>query len=91
MEVTGSSLAPDRRRRAYGGPMLADGIYDVIVVDAQRDGDAVHLEVTILAGEHKGEVVGVRAVGMAIDELDALGMPGTLTVHDGAPSIALDR
>lgn len=71
--------------------MLADGTYDVIVVDAQTDADAVHLEVTILAGEHKGEVVGVRAVGMAIDELDALGMPGTLTVQDGAPSIALDR
>ena len=71
--------------------MLADGTYDVIVVDAQADGDAVHLEVTILAGAHKGEVVGVRAVGMAIDELDALGMPGTLTVQDGAPSIALDR
>ena len=71
--------------------MLADGTYDVIVVDAETTPDALHLEVTILAGEHKGEMVGVRAVGMAVDELDALGMPGTLTVHDGAPSIVLDR
>ena len=71
--------------------MLADGTYDVIVVDAETAADALHLEVTILAGEHKGEVVGVRAVGLAVDELDALGMPGTLTVRDGAPSIVLDR
>ena len=73
--------------------MLADGSYDVIVVDAGASPDAggLHLEVTILAGAHKGEVVAVRAVGTALDELDVLGMPGTLTVRDGAPSIVLDR
>ncbi len=71
--------------------MLDDGSYDVIVVDATADGDALHLEVTILAGAHKGEVVGVRAAGTTLDELDVLGMPGTLTVRDGAPSIVLDR
>jgi hypothetical protein len=71
--------------------MLADGTYDVIVVDAVSEADGLHLEVTILAGEHKGEVVGVRAVGLAVDELDVLGMPGTLTVRDDAPSIVLDR
>ncbi|MGH9276112.1 MAG: hypothetical protein ACRDZU_15820 [Acidimicrobiales bacterium] len=71
--------------------MLADGTYDVIVVDAAATADALHLEVTILAGEHKGEVVGVKAVGLTTDELDALGMPGTLTVRDGAPSIVLDQ
>jgi len=71
--------------------VLADGNYDVIVVDAVADADALHLEATILAGEHKGEVVAVRAVGLGVDELDCLGMPGTLTVRDGAPSIVLDR
>jgi hypothetical protein len=71
--------------------MLADGTYDVIVVDAVADADALHVEVTILAGEHKGDVVGVRAMGLGLDELDCLGMPGTLTVRDGAPSITLDR
>jgi hypothetical protein len=71
--------------------VLVDGTYDVIVVDATTDADAMHLEVTILAGAHKGDVVGVRAVGLPVDELEALGMPGTLTVCDGAPSIVLDR
>jgi hypothetical protein len=26
-----------------------------------------------------------------VDEIDALGMPGTLTVADGEPSVVLDR
>jgi hypothetical protein len=74
--------------------MLADGTYDVIVVDASAtpDGpDDLRLDLTILAGEHKGEVVPMRASGLGVDELDVLGVPGTLTVRDGAPSIVLDR
>lgn len=74
--------------------MLDDGTYDVIVVDAARvpgPADGLRLDVTILAGDHKGEVVSVQAVGLGIEELDALGMPGTLTVASGGPSIALDR
>ena len=74
--------------------MLEDGSYDVIVVDASAipDGpDALRLDLTILAGEHKGEVVPMRASGLGVDELDVLGVPGTLTVRDGAPSIVLDR
>ena len=74
--------------------MLADGTYDVIVVDASANpgaADELHLELTILAGAHKGEVVPMRAAGLGIDELDALGLPGTLTVLDGAPSVVLDR
>ena len=46
-------------------PMLPDGAYEVFVVDAAGDGPtALHLEVTILAGDHKGEVVSVRAEGL---------------------------
>jgi hypothetical protein len=74
--------------------MLADGSYDVIVVDASTipDGpDELRLDLTILAGEHKGEVVPMRASGLGVDEVDVLGVPGTLTVLDGAPSIVLDR
>ena len=74
--------------------MLADGTYDVIVVDAAAIPDAqdeLRLDLTILAGEHKGEVVPMRASGLGVDELDVLGVPGTLTVRDGAPSIVLDR
>jgi hypothetical protein len=71
--------------------MLPDGTYDVFVVDATSVGDGLRLDVTILAGPHKGDVVTVQATGMAMDELDALGLPGTLTVRDGDPTIALDR
>ena len=72
--------------------MLADGTYDVFVVDATADGpEGLHLEVTVLAGEHKGEVVALRADGLGVDELDALGMPGTLTVEGGEPALVLEH
>jgi hypothetical protein len=72
--------------------MLPDGTYDVFVVDAASDGaDALRLDVTILAGEQKGEVVSVRAQGLAVEELDALGLPGTLTVTDGEPALVLEH
>ena len=72
--------------------MLPDGSYDVFVVDAGADGPAgLRLEVTILAGEQKGEVVSVQASGLEIDELDALGLPGTLTVVGGEPTLLLEH
>lgn len=71
--------------------MLADGTYDVFVVDATTEGDGLRLDVTILDGAHKGDVLTVHSTGMAVDELDALGLPGTLTVQNGEPTITLDR
>ena len=71
--------------------MLDDGVYDAFVVDVEADGEALRLDLTILAGPMKGEVVTVRAVGLGVDELDCLGMPATLTIADGAPSVVLDR
>jgi hypothetical protein len=77
--------------------MLDDGTYDVFVVDAEEVPAApgqpatLRLDLTILAGPHKGEVVTTQAVGLRIDELDALGLPGTLTVVDGRPSVTIDR
>lgn len=77
--------------------MLDDGTYDAFVVDAANaTGEpgrpsALRLELTILAGAHKGEVVSMLAAGLGVDELDALGMPATLTVRDGQPTVALDR
>ncbi len=68
------SLAPRPRPRTVAA-MLPDGTYDVFVVDAEPPSrpTALRLEVTILAGEHKGEVVSMRAEGLGVDELDALG------------------
>jgi hypothetical protein len=50
----------------------------------------LHLSVTILTGEHKGEVVDLAAVGLGLTIIDLIGMPATLTVVDGAPSLTID-
>lgn len=72
--------------------MLEDGTYDAFVVDAEDVGGGVlRLDLTILAGPHKGEVVSLRVAGLGVDELDALGTPATLTVLGGEPAVALDR
>ncbi|MEQ1788343.1 MAG: hypothetical protein ABL966_14920 [Acidimicrobiales bacterium] len=70
--------------------MLPDGAYDVIVVDAEREADGLRLDLTILAGAHKGEMVSTHATGLAVDEIGALGTPGTLTVRGGEPSLVLE-
>ena len=73
--------------------MLPDGTYDVFVVDAEVDGpgDALRLEVTILAGEHKGEVVSMRAEGLGIDELDgARHARAPSPLPAGEPSLVLE-
>jgi hypothetical protein len=76
--------------------MLPDGTYDVIVVDADEADEAegqpagIRLDVAILAGAHKGEVVSVHASGLAVDPVDALATPGTLTVRAGAPAVTLE-
>lgn len=71
--------------------VLEDGSYDVVVVDVTRHDDAVSVELTILAGAHKGEVVSVRAHELAGDETDLLGLPGTLDVEDGVPRFTVER
>ena len=71
--------------------MLTDGRYDTLVVDADTGDDGVLvLDLTILAGPHKGELVQVRGVGIDRDPLDLLATPGTLTVTDGEPHLRLE-
>ena len=77
--------------------MIDDGRYDVFVVDATplEPPDAGlggwQLELTILAGAHKGEVVAVSAAGLRGSEFDLIGMPGTLVVENGEPAFRVDR
>jgi len=71
--------------------MLEDGVYDALVVDATVAGDGMTLDLTILGGAHKGEVVSIRSHGMDIDDVDLLGMPGTLVVENGVPSFTVER
>ena len=72
--------------------MLDDGSYDVLVVDAAEGSGAgvVGLELTVLDGPHKGEVVKVSATGIDRDPLDLLGIPGTLVVTAGEPRVHLE-
>ena len=65
---------------------LPDGRYDVLVIDAGEDG----LELTLVAGEHKGEVLAVSSSANLGDPVDLMGMPATLVVTDGVPSVTID-
>ena len=71
--------------------MLEDGTYDAIVFDAEETpSGATTVELTVLAGEHKGEVVSLHTDAWAGDALDLLGIPATVTVVDGAPSVRFE-
>jgi hypothetical protein len=71
--------------------MLEDGTYDVVVIDAEAIDDAtLRVEVTVLAGPHKGEVFAIAATGLGRDPLDLLAAPGTVTVLEGEPLLALE-
>ncbi|MCU1354048.1 MAG: hypothetical protein JWM05_3257 [Acidimicrobiales bacterium] len=71
--------------------MLADGTYDALVVDAsETEPGALALELTILAGPHKGEMVTVHATGLDRDPLDLLAVPATLTIAADEPTVVLE-
>jgi hypothetical protein len=59
--------------------------------DADPTRDQLDLELVIVAGGHKGEVVTVTAEQMGRDPLDLLGLPATLTVTAGLPNVVVDR
>ncbi|HEX5945115.1 MAG TPA: hypothetical protein VFY82_02510 [Acidimicrobiales bacterium] len=70
---------------------LADGSYDALVVDAvEHDDGSVSVDLTIIAGASKGEVVTLRATGLEGDPLDLLGVPATITVAGGSPSVRFE-
>jgi hypothetical protein len=72
--------------------VLPDGSYDVFIVDAvpEEGAGVMLLALTVLSGPSKGEVVDIRATGLGRDELDLLGMPGTLVVENGVPRVTVD-
>ena len=70
--------------------VLPDGTYDAFVVDVTVSDEVATLELTILAGEHKGEVVAVAAAGLGRSDTDLLGMPATLVVENGVPAVTID-
>jgi hypothetical protein len=73
---------------------LPDGEYPVFVVDVEEadrdDGTVSKVSVTILTGDHKGDVVELAATGLQGSFIDLIGMPGTVVVAEGRPSLAID-
>ncbi len=69
--------------------MLDDGTYDAIVIDVDEPDDErqITVEVTILAGEHKGAVISLQTTALTGDPLDLLAVPATITVVDGEPRV----
>lgn len=85
---------PLRRNELRGEAVavLEDGDYEALVVDAGDGGDdpaGALVELAIVAGPHKGEVVAVRASELRRDPVDLLGLPATLTVAGGRPHVRL--
>ena len=77
----------------HDGVVLEDGSYDAVIVDADAldDGTGVlHVEMTIVAGAHIGEIVSVRGRFDGRDPLELLGPPATLVVTDGKPDVRVD-
>jgi len=70
---------------------LEDGIYEVIVVEADERSDGViAIDVAVSSGPHRGDVVSVLATGLSKSWVDLLASPGTLTVSEGRPALQLD-
>ena len=73
---------------------LPDGEYAAFVVDVEEsdraDGTVSKVSVTIVSGDHKGDVVDLAATGLQGSFIDLIGMPGTLTVAAGIPALKMD-
>jgi hypothetical protein len=70
--------------------VLDDGSYDALIVDAEARDGGVALELAIVAGPLKGEVVTLVASGLERDPVDLLGLPTTIVVTDGRPDVRID-
>ena len=71
---------------------LEDATYEVIVVDAVEDPakSVIHIEVAITTGPRKGDVLRLNGHNLGRHPVDLLGLPATLTVTSGVPSLRLD-
>jgi hypothetical protein len=77
---------------AFSMNPLADGIYEVVIVDADDDEerDMVRLDLAVTMVQHKGEIVSVRAEHLGADALSLLALPARLIVRDGVPRVELE-
>ena len=70
---------------------IPDGRYDVIVVDAETfDENTIRIELVMVDGDARGDVIAIRGPRRATDPITLLGLPGVLVVDNGVPSFHLD-
>ena len=74
---------------------LPDGVHDALVIDAHDGTDDLgrptqQIELTVVAGESKDLVVSVVTGDPLGDEIALIGMPATITVRAGEPSVVID-
>jgi len=71
--------------------VLGDGTYDAVVVDVgPGDDGAVAVDLAIAGGPHRGDVVRVVERDHEGDPIELLGLPATITVVDGQPSVRFE-
>ena len=75
--------------------LLPDGSYDAFVIDLTEESEDAGqfqtlVELTIVAGEHKGLVLEVATDSSIGLFEDIVGMPATLTVTNGSPQVRID-
>ncbi len=80
-----------RARRSRVVDALEDGNFDAFVVWAEARDDAIALDIAIVAGARKGDVVTVVTRAYAHrDALALVGLPCTLVVERGEPRVAFE-
>jgi len=63
----------------------------VVDISPVAEGPGARLELALLEGEHKGDVVLVRSPGLDPDDLTVLGVGARVTVVAGVPGVRLAR
>jgi hypothetical protein len=91
-EFNGNGRNPLCLQGFFAMSALEDGTYDGVVVDVDEgDDDTIAIEVAISSGDHKGEVVRVRAARRGDGALTLLGLPVVLRVDGETIGVRVDR
>ena len=71
---------------------LPDGRYEAFVIDIDDlDDGSRRLDLTIIAGDHKGEVLTLTTENVEGEFTDLIGMPATIVVAGGRPNVTIDE
>jgi hypothetical protein len=89
--IAGSGVDLRQTQGVSPSAPVPDGTYDAMVVDVREQEDgSVAVDLTIIAGPAKGDVVTLRAPTLDGDPLELLGIPATIVVSGGEPAVTLE-